>query len=76
MNLFQIAEHIQSNDVAKLFLRQRHIIRWDPPICPGKNGNPCGREMREYFRRSRGTTEWQCSDRYCRKRMTAKKDSF
>ena len=47
MNLFQIAEHIQSNDAAILFLRQHHILRWNPPSCPGKNGNPCGREMKE-----------------------------
>ena len=44
MNLFQLAEHIRSNEAAIEFLRQRGILRAldHPPLCP-----ECGHDMAE-----------------------------
>ena len=45
MNIFQLTEHIRSNEAAIEFLRKRGILRAldHPPLCP-----LCGQEMTEY----------------------------
>ena len=58
MNLFQLSEHIRSNEAAIEFLRQRGILRAldHPPLCP-----ECGHEMSEARRESRGDgVTWSC----------------
>ena len=61
MNLFQLAEHIRSNEAAIEFLRQRGILRAldHPPLCP-----VCGQEMAVARRESTadGVT-WRCQRR-------------
>ena len=51
MNLFQLAEHIRSNEAAIKFLRQRGILRAldHPPLCP-----ECGHDMAGVRRESIG----------------------
>ena len=51
MNLFQLCEHIRSNEAAIEFLRHCGILRAlnNPPICL-----LCGQEMAEARRESRG----------------------
>ena len=58
MNLFQLCEHIRSNETAIAFLRQRGILRAhdNPPLCP-----LCGQEMAEARRESTGDgIVWRC----------------
>ena len=58
MNLFQLAEHIRSNEAAIEFLRQRGILRAldHPPLCP-----ECGHDMAEVRRESIGNgATWTC----------------
>ena len=61
MNLFQLCEHIRSNETAIEFLRQRGILRAldHPPLCP-----ECGQEMNEARRESTGDGfVWRCQRR-------------
>ena len=61
MDIFQLVEHIRSNEAAIEFLRQRGILRAidHPPLCP-----LCGQEMSEARRESRGDgVTWLCGRR-------------
>jgi hypothetical protein len=58
MDLFELINHIDTNEQAIQFLRDRGILRNNPPLCPLPH---CQREMTQIKRRSSGDgIIWRC----------------
>ena len=64
MNLLQLMEECSTNDATYNFLKQRHILRSVPPICPN-----CARDMTVVKDASRvnGKMTWRCPSHKGRK---------
>ena len=73
MNIFDFTDQIRDTNSAIAFLREREILRSDPPQCPDDD---CDREMTQIQRNNiKDGIVWRCPAVH-RRQISIRKDSF